>query len=66
MEKRFVKYKDVDFILEGIYHKGSPQTHDYPGDNEEFAIHRIYVGEYEVSDMLSEWVVENLEKLALE
>lgn len=65
MEKRFLKYQGIDFIVEGVYYKGSPQTHDYPGDKEEFTIHRIYIGEYEVSDILSPEVIDKLEKLSL-
>jgi hypothetical protein len=66
LETRFVKYMDINFILEGKYYKGTPQTYEYPGDDEEFEVHNVFINDVNITDILSSNQINDLEKLALE
>jgi hypothetical protein len=66
LETREVKYLDIVFVLEGKYFKGTLQTHDTPADPEEFEIHKAFINDVNVTDLLSDNQISELESLALD
>ena len=60
-----VKYNNLNLLLKGFATKGSPMTRDYPGDDDEFEIHYVYLDEHDITDLLSDDQINDLETLAL-
>lgn len=54
---------DVDYN----YYKGSPRTHDYPGDAPEVEIKKVTSGsENNIYDVLHDSVIEKIEEILIE
>lgn len=66
LETRWVKYNDIYLVLEGKYYAGYPGTWEQPEEPEDFDIFRVFIGETEISELLSEDQIEELKELALE
>lgn len=65
MEIHEIVFADVKLEIEGKYYKGSPRTRDYPGDPQEFEIHKIMIQDTDVTNLLCN-DIEELERIILE
>lgn len=66
LETRWVKYNDIDLVLEGKYYAGYPGTWEQPEEPEDFDIYGVFIGETEITNILSDEQIGELKELALE
>jgi len=61
-----VTYNDIEFEIDGYYEKGENRTNDYPGSNSAYEIEYAYVNGIDISILLSNNQIADLENLAIE
>lgn len=66
MATHTIKYQDIDFTVEGSFIKGEESTRYHPGYPDEFEIENIFISDQDVTQLLTEDSIRELEQLVFE
>ena len=62
VQNKYFEVDDIEYKVEYFVDIGEPQTYDYPGSPNAIDIYRVSIDGQDLTDHLSEWVLEALEK----